>query len=69
MSALEKMTIKEPKDFMFENYYRHYYSMKHQKKKDLLLLSTKIIEKVPDPSNAKEHYQSYSKKKNPKLVK
>ena len=55
------MTIKELKDFIFENYYRRirfpkensYYLMKHQKKKDLLLLPTKLIEKIPNASNAK----------------
>ena len=30
-----------------------YYLMKHQQKKDLLLLATKLIEKIPDASNAK----------------
>ena len=43
------MAIKELRDFIFKNYYRKigftkensYYSMKHQKKKDLLLLATK----------------------------
>ena len=52
-SAIKKMKIKELKDFIFENYYRQieftkqnsYYSMKHQKKKDLLLLAPKLIEK------------------------
>ena len=60
-SAIKKMTIKELKDFIFENYYRRirfpkensYYLMKHQKKKDLLLLPTKLIEKIPNASNAK----------------
>ena len=34
-----------------------YYLMEHlKKKKDLLLLANKLIEKVPDPRNAKEHY-------------
>ena len=71
------MTIKEVKDFIFENYYRRirfpkensYYSMKHQKKKDLLLLPTKLIQQIPNASNAKGYYQSYLKKKNTKLVK
>ena len=53
LSATEKMTIKELKDFISENYYRRirfteensYYSMKHRKKKDLLLVVTKFIEK------------------------
>ena len=47
------MTIKNLKNFIFENYYRQIgftnenssYSMKHQKKKDLLLLATKLINK------------------------
>ena len=64
------------RDFIFENYYkrigfakeRTYYSMKRLKKKDLLLLATKLIEKIPDPHNAKEHYQSFVKK-NTKSVK
>ena len=41
VSATKKMTIKEPKDFIYENYYRQIgfpkessnHSMKHQKKK------------------------------------
>ena len=32
-------------------------------KKDLLLLANKLIEKVPDPYNAKKHYQSFIRKK------
>ena len=43
--------------------------MKLLKRKDLLLLANKLIEKVPDPRNAKEHYESLLKKKNKKLVK
>ena len=47
------MTVKELEEFIFENYYRRigftneniYYSMKHQKKKDLRLLATKFIKK------------------------
>ena len=34
-----------------------------KKKKGLLLLANKLIEKVPDPCNAKEHYQSFIRKK------
>ena len=45
------------------------YSMKQSKKKDLLLLANKRIEKIPDTVNAKEHYQSFIRKKNNKLVK
>ena len=66
------MTIKELKDFMYEIFHRRigflkensYYSMKHQKKKDLLLLATKLIEKIPDGTSAKKYYQLYLKRKN-----
>ena len=52
-------------DFLFENYYKgigfvkesSYYSMKRLKRKDLLLLATKLIKKIAYPCNAKEHYQ------------
>ena len=48
------MTVKEIKDFISKNYYRCigflkpniYYPMKHQKKKDSLLLATKLKEKM-----------------------
>ena len=35
-------------------------------KKDLLLLASKLTEKIPDPWNAKEHYQSFIRKKEKK---
>ena len=38
-------------------------------KKDLLSFATKLIEKIPNPSHSKEHYQSYLKKNCTKLVK
>ena len=34
-----------------------------------MLLANKLIEKIPDPCNAKEHYQSFIIKKNKKSVK
>ena len=43
--------------------------MKRLKKKGLLLLANKLIEKIPDPRHAKEHYQSFITKKNTKSVK
>ena len=60
-----------------ENYYKpigfvkesSYYSMKRLKRKDVLLLATKLIEKIADPGNAKDYYNSYLKTKNTKLVK
>ena len=64
------MTIKELKNF-YIYYYRQvsffkensYYSMKW-KKRDLLLVAIKLIEKIPDATNAKQNYQSYRKRKN-----
>ena len=76
-SAIKKMSVNETRDFIFENYYERigfskensYYSMKRLKKKDLLLLPTKLAEKIPDPRNAKDHCQSFIRKKNIKSVK
>ena len=42
--------------------------MIHQKKKELLLLATKL-EKILDARNAKEYYQSFLKNRTKKLVK
>ena len=50
---MKRMTIKQFRDFIFESYYRRigftkensYYSMKHQKKKDLLSFVTKLLKK------------------------
>ena len=39
------------------------------KRKDLLLFANKLIEKVLDPPNAKEHFGSFLRKKNKKSVK
>ena len=76
-SAIKKMSVNEHRYFIFENYYkrigfvkeRRYYSMKYLKIKDLLLLSTKLIENIPDPHNAKEYYQLFIRKKNTKPLK
>ena len=43
--------------------------MKHLKSKDLLFLANKLIKKVNDPRNAKEHYQLFLRTKNRKLLK
>ena len=59
------MSANEIKDF--ENYYKRigfskedcYYSMKLLKKKNILFLAHKLIGKMPDPHNTKEHYQSF----------
>ena len=68
------MSINDIRDFIFGNYYKRsgfskeesYYSMKWLKIKKLLLLAKKLIEKVSDPPNAKEHYVSFLTKKNTK---
>ena len=58
----------------FEKYYKRIgfseenscYSMKHLKKK--LFLANKLIEKITDSRNAKEHYQSFIRKNPTKSV-
>ena len=73
-NAIKKMTVSELRDFMFENYYkrirfvkeRNYYSMECLKRKDLLMLATKLIENKADPCNDKKHYQSFLRKKKTK---
>ena len=57
------MSVNEIRDFIFKNYYNRigfykensYYLMKRLGKKHLLLVN-KLIEKIPVPHNAKEHY-------------
>ena len=71
------MSVNETRDFIVENCYKRigfskensYYSMKRLKKKYLLLLATKLAEKITDLRNAEEHYQSFIRKKNTKSVK
>ena len=70
-NTLKKTSGNQIRNFIFENYYKQIgffkenscYSMK-QKKKNLELLATSLTEKIPNPSNAKEHYQSFIRKKN-----
>ena len=61
--AIKKMSVNETRDFIFEktNYKgigfakeNSYYSMKHLKKRDLLFLANKFIEKIADSRNAKK---------------
>ena len=76
-SAIKKMTINELRDFICDNYYKgigfakenSYYSMKHQNKKDIQLFATKLRERKPDPSNAKEYKHAYLKTKKHKISK
>ena len=71
------MSVNDVRVFIFKKCYKrisflkkdNYYSKKRLKRKDLLLLASKLIEKAPDPCNAKEHYQSFLRKKNRKLIK
>ena len=54
------MSFNEIRNFVFQN---SYYSTKGLKGKELFLLVNKLIQKTPDPRNAKEHYQSFLRKK------
>ena len=75
--AIKKKSVNEIRDFIFVNYYKRiefskensYYSMKCLERKDLLLLANKLIERIPDPRNAKQHYQPFIKKKKLKISK
>ena len=66
-SAMKKMSVKEIRDFIFENYYKRIVFSKE--KKDQQLFAIKLIEKLHDPCNTKEHYQSFRRNKNTKSVK
>ena len=76
-AAVKQMSVNKIREFIFENNYKRigfskensYYSMKHFKKKDLLLLANKLIEKISDPCNGKKHYQSFIRMKNKKSIK
>ena len=66
------MIIIKFRDFIFESNIKELDLLKKQllfnetfekKKKDLLLLATKLIDLIADPTNAKEYYNSYLKKK------
>ena len=74
--AIKSMLINEIKDFIFKNYYKQigfskiisYNSLKRLNKKDLLLHANKLMKNIPDPRNAKEHYQLFTIKQNRKSV-
>ena len=75
--ALKEMSLDKIRDFVFENYYKrigfskensHNY-IKCLKRKYLLLFTNKLIEKILDPRNAKQHCQSFIRKKKRKSVK
>ena len=77
IKVIKKMSGIDIRDFIFESYDKRfgfskeisYYSMKRLKRKDLLLLANKLIEKVPDPRNVKEHHELFLRKKNSNSVK
>ena len=71
----KKRSINEIRDLIFENCKltafskeNNFHSMKRLKEKYLLLLASKLTEKIPHPRNAKEHYQ-FITNKNTKSVK
>ena len=64
------MTVKELRDFIFENYYQQRHLLKKTiiiqcniSKKDLQLFAAKLIEKIPYTISAKKYYQSFLGKK------
>ena len=61
------MPVNEIKDFIIENYYKQIGFSKENSY--LLLLPNKLLEKIPDPRNAKQHYQSFIRRKNRNSVK
>ena len=75
--AIKKMNANEIRDFIYGNYYKRiefskeesYCSLKRLKKERLLSLANKLLKNVPDPCNAKEHYESFLSKNNKKSVK
>ena len=63
-SVTKKSSVKEIRDFIFENYYSDIWILKTMtwifqgkqlflRKTDLLLLANKLIDKIPDPCHAK----------------
>ena len=72
------MTVKDLRKFIFENYVKligftkkeSYYSLKKQKKKDLVLFATNVTKKKYETvKKAKEHYELFLKNKGKKYRK
>ena len=59
VKAIKKMSVNK----LGYSTEQSFYSMKRLKRKYLLLLASKFIEKVHDTCNAKEHYESFFRKK------
>ena len=68
-NAIKEMRIKKLKGFICENYYRRIGFPKEKSCYSKISLPTKLIQKIPDATNAKQYYQSYLQRKNTKLVK
>ena len=67
---IKKMSFNEIKNLSLKTIINELdFLKKTLEKNDLLLLANKLIENIPDPRNAKEHYQSFIRKKNRKSVK
>ena len=73
--ATKKMSASDIRDFIQETYYKQigfskedsYHSIKRSEKKEIYCrLWRKLIEKVLDPRNAKQHYDLFLRKKNRK---
>ena len=58
------MSINYIREFIFGNYYKRIGFSKEDS-----YYSMKLIEKVPDPRNAKEHYELFLREKSRKSVK
>ena len=66
--TLSLQTIIKELDFLKKTVIIQWSAWK-KKKKDLLLITNKLIEKIPDLCDAKEHYQSFIRKKNTNSIK
>ena len=62
-------TIINELNFLKKTVIVHWKAWKKKEEKKDLLFANKLIEKVPDPHNAKQHYESFLRKKNRKSVK
>ena len=70
-NTIKKMTVKKFRDFVFENYHQRIEFAKENvlffnatsEEKDIQLLPTKLTEKIPDLRDAKEHYQTFLRRK------
>ena len=70
-NTIKKMTVKKFRDFIFENYHQRIEFTKENvlffnttsEEKDIQLPPTKLTEKIPDLRDAKEHYQTFLRRK------